>query len=59
VIYSCLSSYRPLSGEVPVAAQTTSSESVQEDLAEVGRGDGVEEVGKECVCQGGHCCCVG
>lgn len=34
-------------------------ECVEEDLAEVGRGDGVEEVGKECACRGGHCCCVG
>lgn len=34
-------------------------ECVEEDLAEVGRRDGVEEVGKECACRGGYCCCVG
>jgi hypothetical protein len=60
VICSCLPSYRPLSDEVPVGGpDDVVGKCVEEDIAEVGRGDEVEGVGEECVCRGGHCCCVG
>jgi hypothetical protein len=32
---------------------------VEEGLTEAGRGDGVEEAGKECACRRRHCHCVG